>query len=336
MPVNKQAVIRYHTLDKCFSNTGRKYFIEDLIDACCDALAETNLDSNGVSRSQIFADIRFMESEQGWSIPLKKIREAKRVYYRYSDPHFSIRNMGISSSEAEKIKETLLILSRFKGLPHFEWIQEMFIRVQNIFQFKETPEDIVGFEENPFLRGLEHFNDLFEAIRNKVVLRTEYKSYQEGKLRTFYFHPWYLKQYNNRWFVFGVADQNNNLTNLAIDRIIAFKKTNISFRENTNIDFSEFFEDTIGVSVNQSGNPVTIILKLNTTLWPYIESKPLHGSQRVIEKSPEFVKISIQVQINYELLSILFSHMDKLEVLEPQYLRNDMNKIAQSIVSNYA
>ena len=31
MPVNKHALIRYHALDKCFSNFARRFYIEDLI-----------------------------------------------------------------------------------------------------------------------------------------------------------------------------------------------------------------------------------------------------------------------------------------------------------------
>lgn len=34
MPTNKQAVIRYQALNKCFRNTGRQYFIDDLVEAC--------------------------------------------------------------------------------------------------------------------------------------------------------------------------------------------------------------------------------------------------------------------------------------------------------------
>ena len=88
MATNKHATIRYHSLDKCFSNFGRKFFIEDLIDACNIELYEFEGIEDGVKRRQIFDDINFMESEQGWSIPLERLKVGKRVYYRYSDRSF--------------------------------------------------------------------------------------------------------------------------------------------------------------------------------------------------------------------------------------------------------
>lgn len=38
MATNKHATIRYHALNLCFSNFGRKYFIDDLINASNKAI----------------------------------------------------------------------------------------------------------------------------------------------------------------------------------------------------------------------------------------------------------------------------------------------------------
>jgi hypothetical protein len=88
MATNKHATIRYHALDQCFGNPGRKYYIDDLIEACSNALYEYTGSSAGIKRRQVFDDIKFMESEQGWSIPLDRIKEGKKVYYRYIDKNY--------------------------------------------------------------------------------------------------------------------------------------------------------------------------------------------------------------------------------------------------------
>src|SRR5690625_4957236 len=98
MSVNKNALLRYHVLDRCFRNSGRKYFWQDLLDEINKALEEYNGPGSKIKRRQLFDDIRFMESEQGWSIPLDKRREGRRVYYRYSDPEFSISNQPLNES----------------------------------------------------------------------------------------------------------------------------------------------------------------------------------------------------------------------------------------------
>jgi hypothetical protein len=75
-------------------------------------------ESNGISRRQIFEDIAFMESKEGWSIDLEKHRDGKRVYYRYADNSFSINNMPLNEMEVNQLRAAMDILSQFKGIKH--------------------------------------------------------------------------------------------------------------------------------------------------------------------------------------------------------------------------
>ena len=125
MATIKNALIRYKVLDNCFRNSGRRYFINDLIAACNSVLIEIDPDSNGISRRQIFDDIAFMESKEGWSVELTRSRDGKRVYYRYTDLSFSINNMPLNEIEINQLKDAVDILSQFKGMPQFEWMNEL-------------------------------------------------------------------------------------------------------------------------------------------------------------------------------------------------------------------
>ena len=335
MATNKHASIRYHALDRCFSNFGRRFFIEYLIEACNEALYEFAGIEEGVKRRQIFDDITFMESEQGWSIPLERHKDGRRVYYRYDDKNFSIKNKGINPSEAEQLKETLSILSRFKGLPQFDWVEEMQIRLQDTFKLKGNTNAAVSFEQNPDLKGLNFFTDLFNAIHNQTALQITYKSYKESEARTFVFHPWHLKQYNNRWFVFGWNDAEQTFSNLAIDRILTAEHSTTAYKENKEIDFDDFFHDVVGVTVNLDAQPQKVLLRISPGLWPYIESKPIHLSQRPPKQTEEGVLVELKVQINYELRSLLFSFMDGVEVLEPKWLREEFREKFKRVLERY-
>ncbi len=335
MATNKHATIRYHALDRCFSNYGRKYFIEDLINACNEAIYEFSGIEDGVKRRQIFDDITFMESEQGWSIPLERLKEGRRVYYRYSDRNYSIKNQGINPTEAEQLKETLTILARFKGMPQFEWIEEMQIRLEENFKLKSNVQSFVCFEQNPYLKGLEYFTHLFHAIRQKVPLVIHYQGYRQNKPSRIVLHPYYLKQYNNRWFLLGYNEEYSAISNVALDRILALEESKIEYRENNEIDFEEYFEDVIGVTVKSDVSAERILIKVNKDLWPYIESKPLHGSQKIKRKTETDVFIELFVQINYELVTLLFSFLDSVEVIEPQALRDKFSSVTEALYKKY-
>jgi predicted DNA-binding transcriptional regulator YafY len=335
MATNKHATIRYHALDRCFSNHGRKFFIEDLINACNEAINEFSGIEDGVKRRQVYDDITFMESDQGWNIQLERRKDGKRVYYRYSDKSFSIKNQGINQYEAEQLKETLSILSRFKGLPQFEWVEEIQIRLEDTFKLKSYTESAVGFEENPYLKGLNHFTELFTAIQNKQALIIKYKGFKQVNSSDIVFHPWYLKQFNNRWFLFGFNEQYQSLSNLAIDRIISIQEAKVNFIPNTDINFEDFFDDVVGVSVKPGASSEKVVIKISAEVWPYIESKPLHGSQKLKSMTDTYVQIELIVQINHELIALLFSHLEAIEIIEPEDLRQRFKTISETIYKKY-
>ena len=76
MPTNKNAQLRYQIIDKCLSNWSRRYYIEDLVDACNEALylynGETK-DGCGVKKRQVQEDLKFIESEEGYSMEIDAI-----------------------------------------------------------------------------------------------------------------------------------------------------------------------------------------------------------------------------------------------------------------------
>lgn len=338
MPVNKHALIRYHALDKCFSNFARRFYIEDLIAACNDALYNFTGDEKygdpinpGISRRQILVDIDFMESSEGWSAMIDHIKDGRRVYYRYEDKNFTINNQPITDEELIQLRETTLMLSRFKGLPQFEWIDTMITNLEDKFHLKGAKHSVIGLDNNEFASGIEHISTLFNAIINKTPLRIQYNTFHKGAYN-WIIHPYYLKQFNNRWFLIGLNnDEYRSITNVALDRIASIEQVAVPYIENTVIDdFDEYFEDIVGVSFPPEREIKHIVLKFSEHRFPYIVAKPLHGSQKIIDQSQHIV--SIDVMPNRELRSILHSFGKDLEVIEPLSLRQ---AVANEIKKTY-
>ncbi|MGL5893158.1 MAG: helix-turn-helix transcriptional regulator [Bacteroidales bacterium] len=293
MATNKHAIIRYQALDRCFQNRYKNHYIEDLVEACCVALYDYSGISEGVKRRQVLEDIKFMESVAGYSIPLERVQDGKRVYYRYEDKNFSINSQPISLSEAEQLRDTIVMLNRFKGLPQFDWMEEVLTRFEDTFKLRSNVESVVEFEQNPYLRGLEFFTDLFNAILGRQVLKVSYQP-AFGEVREYIMHPYYLKQYNSRWFLFGLVD--GRLMNMAIDRIDSFEHCSLPYIANQTIDFAQYFEDVVGVTVNERSIE-TILLKIDRGRYNYIVSKPIHESQSELSQlcTEEYVVIRLKL-----------------------------------------
>jgi predicted DNA-binding transcriptional regulator YafY len=334
MSVNKYAFIRYKVLDRCFRNPGRMYFMEDLIEECNLILTDYDPDCSGISRRTIFMDIEFMESEFGWSVPLERYMVGKRCYYRYSDLKFSITNQPLNMVEADQLKSALIIISRFSGVPQFEWVDELIPQLEAQFDLKKREHAIISFESNQYLKGKEHLSVLFNAINNEQVLKIHYKDFKSLEPYAFNFHPYYLKQYNSRWFVFGRHHEFENSTwNVALDRIISQESTSLTYIKN-DINWEEYFDDFIGVSRPEGGEMVYVELLFSSSFAPYIKTKPIHPSQ-IETELPEGLKIRIQVILNFELEQLLLSFGEGVRVLSPTLLVEKITFRLKNNVNQY-
>jgi len=326
MSTNKNALIRYKVLDNCFRNPGRRYFIDDLIAECDCVLLEIDPDSNGISRRQIFEDIAFMESKEGWSIDLDKLRDGKRVYYRYADMSFSINNMPLNEVEINQLKAAVDILSQFRGMPQFEWVNELLPKLQQGIASDEENDTIIEFDSNQYLKGIEHLGPLHNAIFYKKVLTISYQPFENDAPFDILIHPYFLKQYNNRWFLFGYNPEKERYDwNLAIDRIISIKETKGKYQKN-NIDWQEYFEDIIGVTKPVDAVPEKVVLHFKGRTGSYMESKPLHGSQKQKWVDQYTLEVNLDIIINYELERLILSYADSVVVLKPKELASTIKK----------
>ncbi len=341
MPTNKNAQIRYQALDKCLGNWVRRFYIEDLVEACNEALYIYNGNStkgNGVKKRQVQEDLKFMESEEGYRMTIEAIQDGHKKYYRYSKRNDSIKEQPINQEEINLIHDALTLLKRFEGVPQFDWLEDVENHLYSTSRLGVSAKSVVSFQNNPYLKGMNNFyKTLFDAIVNKRVLELKYQPFGKDE-RTIIVSPYHLKQYNNRWFLIAKRyDLDEYLSNYAIDRIISVKEISKTFEPlEDDFDFDDYFGDVVGVSV--TNNPVeTVVLHVNEKVLGYIMTKPLHESQssKLVQVDDKHWEISLKVKDNYELCSLLRSYGDQIEVIKPEHLRTEMKRLAEELTNMY-
>ena len=325
MSTNKHATIRYNALDRCFRNPGRRYYIDDLVDECNNAINDFDPESFGVQKRQVYDDIRFMISDAGFKAPIERVKDGnKKKFLRYVEgSNFSISNQPLNESEVNQLQQAILTLNRFKGLPQFSWIEELSMRLESDFKIQSSMQ-VIEFEQNPYLKGLEHFDDIFNAIVYKKVVKVEYKGYKHDVTQIMELSPSYLKQYNNRWYLLAYNHKYKALSHLALDRIIDIKEVKIKYLE-SEIDFTEYFDDVVGVTIDKESEPIRIVLKFSKKQWKYINSKPLHASQKVIG-----IAIEPKTQKDLERLEVA---LGKLSEEDPTFTVKTDEDSGQKIIS---
>lgn len=335
MPINKNALLRYQILDRCFSDRHRRYEIEDLVDKVNDAL----LDMYGktVSLRQIRADITYMRDRVSYNAPIvARPIEGRRCYYTYEDPHFSIFSSELSVEEVKNLLSTIDMLGRYRS-PKNAWLEEVISSLELRFGIKANREKIVSFEQNDQLKGIEFLSDLIDAIINHQPLKMTYRPYK-GDEQTMVIHPHYMKQYNTRWFLFGLEDHGEygmSPVNKALDRIVKFTLAKEHFVENDQIDYETYFDDIVGVTHDRRHpNIEHVVLRFAKERFPYVVSKPIHQSQKIV--NAEDGTLSIDVRINRELEQNIFSFGQQVEVLSPEWYRNQIIEKYKEIVKIYS
>ena len=333
MPTNKNAQLRYKVLDRCFSNFKHKYTIDELIDEVNENLSD--LTGQIVSLRQIRDDIKYMRDRVSYNAPIKAypLGNGRQCYYRYENSDFSIFNNELSVEEVNDLRSTIDMLGRFRGTSANVWLEEVISNLEYRFNIKSNSENLISFENNEQLKGLEYLSDIIDMTVHHQPINMHYCSFK-GKEQNVILHPYYVKQYNNRWFVLGFNEKYSSLSIYALDRIQSLVKSDIAFRKNENIDFKTYFDNIIGVTLLDDKIPVeTFVLQFDGNRFPYVLSKPLHSSQEIV--SMEVHVVSIKVKPNNELRQLIFSFIPDVEVISPKWFREEIKRKIKENLNKY-
>lgn len=331
MAINKNAYARYKILDQCFSNQFKEYYILDLIEVCSIELSEHFGKPMSVSRRQIFDDMTFMKSDIGFSAPIEAYAKSRKKYYRYEDPDFSIKKQELTQSERDQITDTLMVLSRVKGLGDTAWIEELKLKFDSKHEALLNNDTFISFQENIDLVGINYLGKLYNYIKNKQALKITYKAFKQTESIEVIVSPQYLKQYNNRWFLFVWNQNRNQVTNFALDRIQDISIASESYYR-CDIDFNQdYFEEIIGVTNFSESKAEEVKIELSDQIIPYITTKPFHQSQKKIKDNT----LTIKVKINYELKQQILSYGTAMRVLTPESLANDIKQMLEESLIRY-
>lgn len=325
MPVDKQVMLRYQILNRCFRNIYREYTIDDLVDECNKALIK--IDKRDVSKRTIQNDINVLEADYGIMLD-KKLRLGKKRLYRYVDTNYLIPLFHINDEERHKLLDAIHVLEYFEGEPMYDWARTLLMQIEGgLFTDKST--SVVSFQSNPDLKNINLFDKFLHAIIKKRVLKIEYAPFGKDIYKE-KIYPYHLKQFNDRWYLIAQAVGYDALGHYALDRIERFEEISITYKE-SEVDFEEYFDDVIGVTVPEHLKPIDVVMRVNSSRFNYIKTKPMHLSQRIISEGIDHSTISINVKITKELIALIHSFGPDIEVIYPTSLRDEIKKNISSL-----
>ena len=321
MPVNLDALKRYHILNECFSNKYGKYTIEKLIKKCSDDIG------HDVKERTIREDIKNMRSgDLGYEAPIVIDKQTK--CYHYSDQDFSIKNCTLNSQAIKDISFAISILKEYKGFNFFESFNGIFDKLETDIHIKtkESINKVIDFEKFNSRQGLQFLNQILDAIINQNVLNIEYQSFVNEQAISHQIHPYYLKEYQHRWYVMGLLKSKGNLITLALDRIKSVKiAENEVYKPNTEYDFNDFFNHVIGITAPTS-TPEDVILSFTLLGGKYFKSQPFYPEYEILVENDSELRVKMNLHINYELEKVILANLNDLKVIAPNSLKESIDE----------
>lgn len=334
MAVNKNALLRYKTIDKCLQNNFRQWTLNDLIEAVSDALYEYEGKEVDVSKRTVQLDLQMMRSDKlGYNAPIVVY---DRKFYKYDEPDYSITNSPISNQDLTKLSEAVSFLKQFQGFSHFTELGSMVQKLEDhVYTQKTQEKSLIDFEKNDNLKGLEFLDTLYQFILKKQAIEMTYKSFKARQESTFLFHPYILKEFRNRWFVIGKRKTSEGIMNLALDRIISIEKSDKKFIADQTFNSETYYKQAVGVSVTPNLLPETVLLYVNRKQAPYVLTKPIHHSQKEVSRDNYGVTISLNVQLNFELEKEILGLGEGIKVLAPERLKRNIKERLYDAINAY-
>ncbi len=193
---------------------------------------------------------------------------------------------------------------------HIEGMTELALKHRDKIMLTEAPT------------GVENVLMILEAIDKKKGILCDYYSYNKKSVKQQKLIPYFLRTWENRWYL--VAEPDNHHHGQSVFAL-----------ERMDIDIEDYFDGCFGINHSDEAKPEKIRIKVYGNQVEYIKALPIHESQKEVEISEEWSIFEYRLIPCYNFYQQLLWHRERLEVLEPMYVRDEMKKVIETMIAKY-
>ncbi len=319
MGISKSAYSRYRVIDSMLRNKYKKYpTLLDIQDAC-----ERHLDLTP-SKDTLEKDIRDMKKADVCDAPIVYCRKNKGYYY--TNPNYSINSIPLTDNDISSIKEALDLIKNLGGGNRVnerfsEAIQKILVAYKEEFPDSDTKRKIILTDYVEGAKGYENFNTLFKACKNQYPVSFSHYSYNNREFKAIIVHPILLKEFENRWYLVGYSESHKSIRTFGLDRIYEPLQLKRKYIVSDEKEVESYCNDIYGVYPieNQPKQLITFLTSIKIT--NYFEAYPIHSSQKPEKNESGSSFFTIDLVPSMELIRLFRSYGKNLEVINPQWLR---------------
>jgi predicted DNA-binding transcriptional regulator YafY len=172
---------------------------------------------------------------------------------------------------------------------------------------------------------------LLDAADKGLAVRLSYQSYERTAPRDYTFEPVLLTEFASRWYACGYYVEKAETRVFALDRIKDLEALTLAATGPYSQDYYRALLDpVIGVTLNADQKPVEVVLKASAKQIRYLESVPLHSTQRIAGE-----EVRLTIRPNVEFYQAIISLGKEIEVVSPKAVRNEVVRQLREALNLY-
>jgi len=332
MSNNKQPTARIRVINECLSKGGY-WTKKDLIDEILKIdlkISERTLD-NDISLMRNCQQLRY-------NAPIEFSYLHKG--YFYTEPDYSVDKLPLNQTDIRALEVAATTLKQYQYIPimkEFTNTIDKIIRVVNRAKKSnhESILDFIEFEKTPVALGLEFIDPFIDAIQDSKALNISYQKFGQEPSDSQIIHPYFLKEYRNRWYAVAFNEDKNEIRTYALDRIKVLTENLCPYIKNEFINTKDYLSNCVGINLMHK-NIETVKLHFTSKEGNYLKTQPLHKSQIIIEDSIENgLLLEYKLIINYEFIAIILGYGSDVKVIKPESLADKIADISRRTLEQY-
>lgn len=300
---------------------------------------QTHLNATQVYRTKILVETLKKYSSVHRDALIKEIcaKETSKITVRTLQRYIKLlkENYGIiiklnrntSNYSLDDVKSATIdsFLSHVEILATAELIRSNFNETNNALAYIE-------FENKATISATPNFKAILEAIHQALPITFQHFSFYYLKEESYTLKPYFLKQYQNRWYVIGETEK--GYRTFGIDRLKEITIGTKKFKQKTE-EAMDKFRNVVGLNYVDH-ELQKVVLSFDISQRPYIESLPLHHSQKQINiDNKKTFDIEIQIHPNFEFKQQVLKYGSFVKVLEPKWLAEEIKEELRKGLEQY-
>lgn len=290
----------------------------------------------GVNRRTIERDFERLRDDM--NAPLEYDKASGK--YHYTDPTFSIPNVVLTEGELFTVSTLMPLLEQYKNTPLESSFKNIMSKIASFLpdtvsvnsSFLNTD---ISFISDPLPKiESEVFNQIFKAIKSRIVILFDYKSAGSRIFKKKTFDCYRVVCQKGNWYVLGFDHGAEDFRIFALSRIKNIVCAGETFSVPKDFDIHRHIDLNFGIW-NNPEPPEEYEFLFSEKIANYVLEREWHKNQIAVQNDDGSVLLKFSSNQKQMVFSWVMGFGESVTVIKPERLREEIRAECEKMAEKY-